>query len=199
MIKGQRIVLRSIEEEDLGRLKDWLNDAEMAHWVGGWTFPVSDVEQRAWFQRSLTDRRNRRFIVALPDGEVIGLTGLWEIDWHNRNALTALKLGPEAARGRGLGTDAIMTMCAYAFAEVGLHRLWTEILAYNRSSYEAYVRKCGWTVEGRLRQQIWRHGQFHDQLRVGILASEFAALALARPYLAHPDVTPFDATSGRQF
>lgn len=183
MIVGQRVRFRAIEESDQPVLVAWLNDPEISRLVGGWTFPVSLAAQRDWFSRNRGDTRNQRWIVESHDGEVLGLTGLWDIDWQNRHALTALKLGSKNVRGKGYGSDAILTLMSYAFQQVGLHRLWTEILEYNVASRRAYVEKCGWTVEGSLRQHVFRDGKFHDQLRIGVLASEFYALPVAAPYL----------------
>lgn len=173
MIQGKKLFFRPVEEEDLETLRGWLNDPSISDLVVGWSFPVSRAEQQAWFQASLADRSTRRFVVESPEDGVVGLTGLWQIDWHDRRALTALKLGAAETRGRGLGTDAILTMMSYAFYEVGLNRLWSDILTHNTASYKAYVEKCGWRVEGVLRQQVYRHGGFHDCHRVAVLREDF--------------------------
>ena len=169
---GQRVIFRAVEEEDLKLLQEWINDPVISGLVGGWSFPVSMAQQRQWFADSLKDPNTQRFIVEDYESEVLGLTGLWQIDWHNRHALTALKLG-EGARGKGYGTDAILTLMSYAFFEVGLNRLWGSILAYNLPSYKAYVEKCGWRVEGILRQAVYRKGRFYDLIRVAALKEEF--------------------------
>lgn len=183
MIKGKKVFLRALGAEDLDDTLKWLNDPEISRLVGGWSFPLSMTHQREWFERSIKDERNQRFIVESYEDGVIGLTGLWEIDWHNRHALTSLKLGASNIRGKGYGTDAIMTLMAYAFSEVGLNRLWGEIISFNIASYKAYVEKCGWKVEGIFRQHLYREGQYYDQLRVAILREEFLQHPLASDYL----------------
>src|ERR1035437_3813578 len=77
-----------------------MNDPEISHLIGGWSYPVSMVEQKEWFHRSIPDKTTQRWIVERDDGAVIGLPGLWQIDLHNRHALTGLKLGHQALRGR---------------------------------------------------------------------------------------------------
>jgi len=183
MILGKSIFLRAMDEDDLPLLLAWLNDPVISRLVGGWTYPTSMTEQKEWFKRTLQDRSVKRLIVQSPVDGVIGLTGLWEIDWQNRHALTALKIGASDIRGKGYGTDAIMTMMAYAFHTIGLNRLWGLILEYNIPSYKAYVEKCGWKVEGINRQHIYRDGKYHNQLRVGILRDEFYNLPNAKDYV----------------
>lgn len=183
MIKGKKIFLRAVEKRDLPLLLDWINDPDISRMVEGWSFPLSIEHQERWFESALKDERNKRFIVESYEDGVIGLTGLWEIDWHNRHALTALKLGASNIRGKGYGTDAILTLMAYAFTNVNLNRLWGEIIDFNTASYRVYVQKCGWRVEGVFRQHLYREGKYHDQLRVAILRDEFLSLPEATDYI----------------
>jgi RimJ/RimL family protein N-acetyltransferase len=183
MIRTKKLGFRAIEERDLPLLADMLNDEEMSSLVVGWSFPVSLEQQKQWFSRQLSDQHNQRWMVETAEGQTIGLTGLWSIDWVNRNALTALKLGAKDIKGKGYGTDAIMGVMAYAFGQLGLERLWGEILVYNVPSYKAYVEKCGWKVEGLLRKAVFRAGEFHDVYRVGILREDFLAHPGAAEYL----------------
>lgn len=192
MIQGRRVRLRAVEEKDLEFLLQMVNDPEISGLVVGWGFPLSMADQKAWFSRALTDQENRRFIVEDENARPIGLTGLWAIDWHNRHALTALKLSRKEVRGKGYGSDAIMTIMAYAFYEAGLNKLWGEILPYNIASYKAYVEKCGWKVEGVLRKHIFRKGSFHDLYRVSILKEEFDLLPEAAEYVDL--ITPVDTS-----
>lgn len=173
MIKGKRVFFRAMEEEDLQYLLEWANDPIISNLVVGWSFPISMARQKEWFVDTLKNPHTQRFIVESYEEGIIGLTGLWHIDWHNRHALTALKLGAEDIRGKGYGTDAILTLMSYAFFDVGLNRLWGAILPYNIASYKAYVEKCGWRVEGVLRQEIFRNGKFYDLIRVAVLKEDF--------------------------
>lgn len=182
MICGKRVRFRAIEEEDLPYLLAWFNDPHISQMVGGWDFPTSMAQQKEWFKRSLSDANTQRWIVENHDGDRLGLTGLWNIDRHNGHGLTALKLGAEG-RGKGYGTDAILLVCAYAFYQVGLRRLWSEILEYNIPSYRAYVDKCGWKVEGVLREHAFRDGAYHNQFRIGLLKTDFEAYLAGADYL----------------
>jgi RimJ/RimL family protein N-acetyltransferase len=184
MIRTKKLGFRAIEERDLPLLADMLNDEEMSSLVVGWSFPVSLEQQKQWFARQLADQHNQRWMVETAEGQTIGLTGLWSIDWINRNAMTGLKLAAKDTRGKGYGTDAIMGVMAYAFGQLGFERMWSEILVYNVPSYKAYVEKCGWKVEGISRRAVFRAGEFHDMYQVGILRDEFLALPTAVDYLA---------------
>jgi len=60
----------------------------------------------------------------------------------------------------------------YAFNELGLHKLCCEVLAFNTPVVKLH-EKFGFKVEGILRDQYHRDGQFIDIYRLGLLASEW--------------------------
>lgn len=172
-IVGQKVLIRALEKEDLPALTKWHNDPVIAHNLGGWSFPLSMAHQEEWFMNSLKNNTTIRFAVeSIEDGQLIGMTGLWDIDWKNRHALSGLIIDHEM-QGKGYGTATIMAIMEYAFVELGLNRLWSEILDFNKPSLRLYVEKCGWQKEGILRQHIFRGGSYRDSLRIGILASEY--------------------------
>jgi RimJ/RimL family protein N-acetyltransferase len=184
MLVGKKVKLRAVEEKDLNFCQSLYNDDHLRGLVVGWDFPISMHSQEKWFKSmSPQDKNNIRLIIETYDGTVIGLTGLWNIDWHNRNALTAIKLKGESLSGKGFGRDAIMLMNAYSFFDVGLVRLWGTILEYNIPSFNSYVKKSGWIVEGLLRKHIFRNGYFHNLYYVGCLIEDFLKVVDSRDYI----------------
>lgn len=168
------VSLRPIEREDLGFLRDLANDTEVRRNVVGWGWPLSLADQERWFNSGIDTPTTRRFIVETADGQPIGMTGLWEIDWRNRSAMVAIKLGGRPGiRGKGLGVAAIEAVMMFAFRDVGLRRLHASFLATNEASRALFVRKCGWIEEGIMREHVWREGEFQDLVHVGLLENEY--------------------------
>jgi RimJ/RimL family protein N-acetyltransferase len=109
-------------------------------------------------------------VVELATGGLAGDALLWDIDPHNRSAHVGISLRP-SCRSRGLGTDAVLVLCRYAFAIRGLHRLQMETLTDN----EAVIRiaqQAGFTREGVLRGSDWVNGAFADSVIFGRLDSD---------------------------
>lgn len=182
MIYGRNTIIRTIESADQAFVHELNSDPIVRGKVVGWDWPGSQAQQERWFAQQ-SPSSTHRWLVTTLEGAPLGLTGLWDVDWHNRHALTALKLGGSTPmRGKGYGTDAIMAVMAFAFHDVGLNRLHGAILADNEPSRRAYVEKCGWSVEGTARQHIWRHGRFVDLLHVAILKADFDELPGADEY-----------------
>ncbi|MBB5112921.1 GNAT family protein [Micromonospora echinospora] len=183
MLNGRLVSIRPTRSEDLDFLANLANHEQVRHNVGGWGWPVARDAQAEWLRRSQANPGVQRMTVVDPvSGQPWGATGLWEIDWHNQGALTGIKLMP-GLTPRGAGTDAIMLTMAWSFYEVGLRRLHSTILPFNGASLGAYVRHCGWRVEGREREAAFRRGTWHDLLRVAALRSDFDALPAAEEYV----------------
>ena len=171
---GREVTLRPVEREDVTFLRDLANDRVVRENVVGWDWPLSAAGQLRWFDSGPDTAATRRFIVEDGSGMPIGLTGLWEIDWHSRTAMTALKLGGTAnVRGQGWGTAAIHELMEFAFMDVGLHKLYSTILSSNEASLAAYIRKSNWVEEGRLREHVWKSGSYRDLVQIGMLRSEY--------------------------
>lgn len=171
-VYGQKIYLRAMEPEDMECFREMLNDPGTARMVVGWSHPASKLDQQKWYERTIGDS-NKRFSVVLIEGDrTVGMVALTDIDLVNRNACYGIKLHPSCPRMQGIGTDALMTLMEYAFNQLNLNRLDTEILLYNVASRRLHER-CGWHEEGIKKQAVYRDGQYHDLAIFGILKSEF--------------------------
>ena len=170
-IRGNKVVLRFIEPQDLEAIREMTNDPEQERMIVGWSFPAAVKHQEDWYQRVLADRNNFRFAVEF-DGKFVGLSTLTSIDWKNSSAHHGIRLTLDAPKGQGIGTDAVFATMRYAFEELHLNRLYGSILDYNSASWKLYT-KCGWKSEGVYRQSVFKNGAYHDESPVAILQSEY--------------------------
>jgi RimJ/RimL family protein N-acetyltransferase len=99
-------------------------------------------------------------IMDADDDAFLGVVLAPEID---RTTSTA-ELGyivTAAVRGRGVATDALRRMTAWAFAELGVERLELQISADNPASKEV-ARRAGFTYEGTMRSAYVKPGRRED-------------------------------------
>ncbi len=182
-IPGRKVRLRAVEEADLPQLQAWANDEVLWSNLGGWRFPTSFDSIRTWFAGLKSDPANLRLVIeALEGGALLGTANLVDIDWKNRHATHGVMLGDPAMRGRGYGFDTVMAVMRYAFEELNLERLDSDIIEYNQPSYRLYVGKCGWTEEGRQRRWHYRQGRYWDKILIGVTRDDYAALARSSGY-----------------
>lgn len=171
-IKGRTVILRAIDVQDMEFMRKMLNDPQMEHLVVGWSFPVSSTQQEKWFASAIVDKRNQRFVIETPEDGKVGIFVLADIDWKNRTADAGIKLADSKVRRKGVGTDATMAIMRYAFDELNLNRLTAEWLEENIASQKMHL-KCGYRVEGCIRDCIYKNGSYHNLIVGGILREEY--------------------------
>ena len=114
------------------------------------------------------------WVLADQDDVFIGVLRLAPIDVANRSARLGIGILDPARLGQGLGTEAIRLALGYGFDCLGLHRVSLTVLADNSRAVAAYTR-CGFVVEGRFRDSLWRDGTWHDDLAMAILKPQWEA------------------------
>jgi len=104
------------------------------------------------------------------DGAAVGSASLFGFDLFARHAEAGISL-ERNARGRGIGTAAIVQLVEFGFVRHNLRRIHLQAIASNIAAIRAY-EKAGFVIEGRQRQHAWVRGAYEDIVRMGILCSE---------------------------
>lgn len=159
-IRGKRVLLRAVEERDNPLLLHMINDGDMEAVLGGWSFPVSESQQKKWFE-GLDYRTDVLRCMVEAEGEAIGTAVLTDIDTKNGTAEVHIKLGEKACRGKGLGTEAVSLLTEYAFKELRLNCIWALVLEENTASRKMFD-KCGFQEEGLLKERIYKNGAYKN-------------------------------------
>lgn len=107
------------------------------------------------------------------DGAAVGSAVLFGYDSLARHAEAGISLVPKA-RGRGIGTAAIVQLVEFGFVRRNLRRIHLQAIESNTGAIRAY-EKAGFVVEGRQRQHAWVRGQYEDIVLMGILRAEQAS------------------------
>lgn len=135
---------------------------------------VSEVQQDAWFQSISASRVSRRYVARLRgDGAFVGIFRIDRIDMQNHNCLVGCDIVP-VHRRRGFGEELFGYMLDYLFLQLGMHRVGLVTIAENQPALSLY-RKLAFVTEGVEREAIFRDGQFHDLVTMGLLGVEWRA------------------------
>lgn len=173
MIYGEKTRLRRIERQDIPTFVRWFSDPEVREFLLI-NRPISTAEEERWFERKL-EEGSEIFAIETADGTHIGNIELMDIDSRHRHAELGVVIGEKAYWGQGYGSDAIRTLLRFAFEEMNLHRVSLRVYEDNARGINAY-EKCGFRIEGRLREAIYRKGRYYDELIMGVLGPEFTAV-----------------------
>lgn len=171
-IIGEKIVLRALEDKDNEMLLSIINDPSMEYLLGGWSFPISKQDQKTWFDSlKYNDKELRCTVEILENGEAIGVVMLTDIDYKNGNAEIHVKLLNNEHRKKGFGTEAIRCLIHYAFSELRLHTIYARISEHNIASKKLF-EKCGFTMEGLLKDRLYKKGKYINILSYSVVNSE---------------------------
>jgi UDP-4-amino-4,6-dideoxy-N-acetyl-beta-L-altrosamine N-acetyltransferase len=165
------IELRPLGPEDSERLFHWRREREVDRWM--YQSPPPDLQTHArWFDGLMADPDRRGWII-LQDGAPCGQLMLKGLTSPQQRAEWGWYIGEAEARGRGAGRAAQALGLDVAFDELGLQRVWAEVLAENEAALKAQSA-AGFRREGYLRRHAFKDGRFTDVVVLGILREEWA-------------------------
>jgi RimJ/RimL family protein N-acetyltransferase len=158
---AERVRLVPLDRLHLARTREWANDPHLMRLMDRQR-PVSAAEHDAWFGSVVSGDDCAYFAIeTVGEGAHVGNVWLWAIDRRHRKAELRVVIGDAAARGRGMGAEAIDRLCRHGFDELGLHRIYAYVLSINPAARRAFER-AGFALEGTLRDDRWAGDKFVD-------------------------------------
>lgn len=179
---GPRVTLRAYRDDDrVARQRHgWHREIERGYGYESPTRAMTDDEVQAWLAYLAARSGNGAVCWAVEcDGELAGHASLLDVREGGRKARLAIGMYAPRFMGRGLGTEAIRLVLRHAFGTLGMHRVDLKVLDFNDRAIAAY-RACGFVEEGRERESCWVDGRWHDDVIMGVLDREFAAVDTLR-------------------
>lgn len=176
MYTGKLVRLREMRGTDAPFFRDWLNVPETARAVnGGAPMPYTLEEEESFVRRFGGHNDNEcHFAVETLDGTLLGVCSYSGADWVSRNCLVGWFIGDPSMRGRGYGTDMILTLMDICFNELDMHKVSLNVFEYNTGAVRLY-EKLGFVREGARRSAVYTQGRRWDDIRYSMLRHEYAA------------------------
>jgi len=180
LLRGKNVRLTAQDmEQAAAQYFQWSQDAEYMRLVDGDPpVPLSlkatkDVNERDWPE---DDPNNIMFLIrANEDDRIIGFANLDYISWSQGDSYMGIGLGDRTCWGRGYGSEAMNILLCYAFTELNLHRLTLTVFEFNERAVRMYQR-CGFKIEGIVREVLYRDGRRWDLISMGLLRAEWLEL-----------------------
>lgn len=174
MLKGAFVGLRAIERQDLPQLLEWRNRPEYRRYFREYR-ELSTDNQKEWYESIvLKDHCTRMFsIIEVSTNRLLGACGLCYIDWVNRTADFSIYIGLDNLYiDEHFAVDAANVMIKYAFEELNVNRLWSEIYEFDDEK-KKFFQTLSFSLDGVHRETHWAEGKWHDSLFFSKLASEY--------------------------
>lgn len=173
-IQTPRLILRSFRRDDFNAVHSYGSNLDVVRYT---TFgPNTEQDTRDFITRSIAEvnaepRLNYNYaVVYKSDNRLIGGVGVMIASLENRSAELGYVFHKDAW-GHGYATEAARALLDLAFGHLNMHRVFARCFAENAAS-ENVMKKLGMQYEGRMRDDIWRNGAWHDVLIYAILAKD---------------------------
>ena len=172
MYETERLILEAVSDEAVKELYSFYNDYDLmagiettANWVAPQTLEqlIEDTKGGA-----------ARFIVRLKESsEVIGYASIGT-NWIARVSDPLLYLGKKW-RGQGLGKELLDRLLRIMFYEINARKCSITVFSFNAAAIKVYLA-AGFTQEGRLREELYRKGDYYDVIKLRLLRTEYEKL-----------------------
>jgi [ribosomal protein S5]-alanine N-acetyltransferase len=170
-----RLVLRELEESDWPAARAWDGDPEVVRYM---SYEARDEEgTREALRRNIAAAREeprRVFDFAITrrgDPTALGRVGLKVERPEHRDAMIWFVIRRDLW-GQGLVTEAMRPVISFAFAALGLHRLWGDADPRNPGSVRV-MEKLGMRREAHLVENWWLKGEWCDSYLYALLDREW--------------------------
>lgn len=170
-ISGTKTNLRPFTKEDIPTVTRWINDPEVREFVSS-VMPHTEKQEESWYEKIGTNDKDVVLCIETKDGKPIGIMGIHAINWVHRYCTTGALIGEKDYWGKGYGGDAKMHLLEYVFNTLNLHRVNSGVIEFNQRSLN-YSLRCGYKIEGKKREFIFRRGKYWDLIELGLLYEDW--------------------------
>jgi RimJ/RimL family protein N-acetyltransferase len=171
------VFLREISFSDMEIINRWRNDAELVSSLVSPFRYINEETDRIWFENYMKTRSvNVRCAICIDDNpEIIGFTGLLNIDSINRKADYYIQIGEKKNYGKGIGFEATKQILNHAFLNLNLNRVQLDVLETNKRAISLY-KKIGFDKEGVQRQAVYKNGNYFNLILMAIMKHDFTPM-----------------------
>lgn len=174
MYEGKKIRLREYRKEDIPLRLKYINDPEIScNLTPDTPYPMTLHEEEKWLESITTASDTYKFAIeTIEKNEFIGGCSINSVDWKNSVATIGIFIGCKEYRGRGYGTDAMRVLMDFIFMQMNINKIRLIVYSFNDAAIKCY-EKCNFKIEGVLRQEIYKDGEYHDKISMGLLKGEY--------------------------
>jgi diamine N-acetyltransferase len=171
MLKGEKVILRPIQREDLKRLHELNQNVDLVLLGDGEWSPVPFAVYEKSFEKGLDGHEHYKFAIE-ADGKLIGDMQLQLRDERSRVAGVGMGIYDREYLSKGYGREALTLFVEWAFNIQNYTRLWLSVWATNERAIRCY-QAVGFVEEGRQRRQEFVDGEYVDVVLMGLLREEW--------------------------
>jgi UDP-4-amino-4,6-dideoxy-N-acetyl-beta-L-altrosamine N-acetyltransferase len=167
-MNAPKVSFRAVGDSDRDRLLAWRNSPEVAAYMYS-DHVITAEEHGRWFDGLGGDASRAYWIIEMDDAPV-GLVNLYDI--APTECAWAYYLADPTTRGHGVGAYVELRMLDHVFGDLGLGKLWCEVLEENEAVWKLH-QSFGFEVVERLVGRALKGGVARDALRLMLTAERW--------------------------
>lgn len=171
IIYGKNVYLKAITYEDTELIVKWRNKEQVRkNFI--YQNPFTKESHEEWMKNQVeTGNVIQMIIFVRKTDKPIGSVYLRDMDPKNKKAEYGIFIGEDDERGRGYGTEAALLMSGYAFANLGIHKIYLRVLKENVAAQRSY-EKAGFVKEAEFRDDVCMEGVFKTVVFMGKISEK---------------------------
>lgn len=164
--------LRKWRHEDAGDAARFANNEKIARNLrDGFPHPYTEADAEKYIRSCIANESLNLCYAIDVDGTAVGSVGVYACDDVYRKSMELGYWLGEEYWGKGIMSEAARRICAEAFAKYDIVRIYAEPYAYNQGSRKV-LEKSGFTLEGIMRQGVFKNGKIFDYCMYALLRDE---------------------------
>ena len=179
---NQTVTLQHVTKEDVTRLRNWIEDNEVAEsWFGRYAYgnpahlgyhpeEIEGASDEEW-DATFGDPEHRILSIYTDKDEHIGEFHV-AIEEALGDGQISILIGRKDMWHKGYGTATMRAGLDLCFQEWGLYRVWVDVPEYNAAA-KAMFEHLGFAHEGTLRKSRPHEGARFDSVVMGMLSTEY--------------------------
>lgn len=181
MLRGERVVLRPYEREDVKRQHELMANLDLVLPAYAAWSPVPLAAREKQFDEQALEWAKGEFAIEV-ESRFIGFVNLhpWSVNPRSGTASFGMAILEPDYVGRGYGREALGLFLDWCFRIQNLRRIWLMTWSSNERAARCY-RACGFVEEARQRQAEYADGAHVDVVTMGLLRDEWEAARRMQP------------------
>lgn len=147
VLTGERVVLRSLNDNDISLLRRWRNQEEIRC---NFLDPsvISEDQQQQWWKKYRDKDDDYMFLIFEKKSEIpVGTAAVYNIIIGQSAEYGRMMIGDKEALSRGYGVDATRILMQFAFRQWNLQTIRLQVLEHNSRAIRLY-EKVGFSKTG---------------------------------------------------
>lgn len=171
-IFSEKIVLRQVQETEVNDLLMIINEPEI-RFLGDTSLPFPIQKNSVLKYIGLTNEASAHVygIFEKENGNIMGNLAIHNFNLVHQNCEIGINISSNY-RHKGFGKEAIQLIIQFLFKNTPMHKIKINVFSFNKNAIKLY-ESIGFTLDGVLREEIFKANAFHDMYLYSLLKSEW--------------------------